>query len=342
MSVSSISIATNSARPISAEAVNAEPNPPVNVRSMSDSTIQAKPATSSRWIVRITNARRPRIRPRSSLTPMAVTPPNTSRMAPKRRWLPMVALIAGAIRWPSGGGGAAGTGSCAVTWRNSSSRSLAAREKVAIAEVRRDGGREQAGRPLVVAVEADLDRAVLEQVGGHDVRLGGEPGARGLEGVVVAEDADAEHRADAQPPLDVGDAAVGEHLAAVDDRDRGAQLLELGEDVRRDEDRLAQRAQLAEELAQLDPGPRVEPGRRLVEEQDLAGRGRACGRGTAAAACRARGPGRTCRAWSRGPRARAGRRSSAGGGRPGCRSSGRRSRGTPRPSCRRRPRSCPA
>ena len=36
-----------------------------------------------------------------------------------------------------------------------------------------------------------------------------------------------------------------------------------------DEDRLAQRAQLAQELAQLDPGPRVEPGRGLVEQQHL-------------------------------------------------------------------------
>ena len=34
------------------------------------------------------------------------------------------------------------------------------------------------------------------------------------------------------------------------------------------EDRLAQRPQLAEELAQLDPGARVQAGRRLVEDQD--------------------------------------------------------------------------
>ena len=55
----------------------------------------------------------------------------------------------------------------------------------------------------------------------------------------------------------------------VDDRDAGAQLLELGEDVAADDDRLAERAQLAEQLAQLDPGARVEAGRRLVEEQHL-------------------------------------------------------------------------
>ena len=55
----------------------------------------------------------------------------------------------------------------------------------------------------------------------------------------------------------------------VDDRDARAELLELGEDVAADEDRLAERPQLAEELAQLDAGPRVETGGRLVEEQHL-------------------------------------------------------------------------
>ena len=55
----------------------------------------------------------------------------------------------------------------------------------------------------------------------------------------------------------------------IDDRDARAQLLELGKDVAADDDRLAQRAQLPEELAELDPGARVQPGSRLVEEQDL-------------------------------------------------------------------------
>src|SRR6185436_3901003 len=49
----------------------------------------------------------------------------------------------------------------------------------------------------------------------------------------------------------------------------GAQLLELGEDVAADDDGLAQGAQLPEELAQLNAGPGVEPGRGLVEEQHL-------------------------------------------------------------------------
>ena len=92
-------------------------------------------------------------------------------------------------------------------------------------------------------------------------------GPRGLERLALGEDPDPQHGAGPQPPLDVRDAALGEHLAAVHDRDARAQLLELGQDVARDEDRLAERAQLAQELAQLHPGPRVEAGGRLVEEQ---------------------------------------------------------------------------
>ena len=92
-------------------------------------------------------------------------------------------------------------------------------------------------------------------------------GPGGLERLALGEHPDPEDRAGAEPPLDVRDPALGEDLATVDDRDAGAQLLELGEDVAPDEDRLAERAQLAEQLAQLDPGPRVEAGRRLVEEQ---------------------------------------------------------------------------
>ena len=65
------------------------------------------------------------------------------------------------------------------------------------------------------------------------------------------------------------DAALGEHLAAIHDRDAGAQLLELGQDVAADQDRLAERPELAEQLAQLDARPRIEPRRRLVEEQHL-------------------------------------------------------------------------
>ena len=83
------------------------------------------------------------------------------------------------------------------------------------------------------------------------------------------EQPDAQHRAEAQPPLDVRDTSLGQDLPAVDDRDAGAQLLELGEDVAADHDRLAERPQLAQELAQLDAGARVEAGGGLVEQQHL-------------------------------------------------------------------------
>ena len=42
-----------------------------------------------------------------------------------------------------------------------------------------------------------------------------------------------------------------------------------GQDVAADHDRLAQRAQLAQQFAQLDAGARVEARRRLVEQQHL-------------------------------------------------------------------------
>ena len=54
---------------------------------------------------------------------------------------------------------AASTGSWAVTWRNSSSRSLAAPGERRDPKARADGGRQQPRRALVVAVEPDLDRA---------------------------------------------------------------------------------------------------------------------------------------------------------------------------------------
>ena len=130
----------------------------------------------------------------------------------------------------------------------------------------------------------------------RDVRVRREPGARGLERLALGKQADPQHRAEAEPSLDVGDASLGQDLAAIDDRDARAQLLELGQDVAADQDRLAQRPKLAEQLAQLDPGPRVEtrmPARRAGAP---AGRGRARGPGTAAAPCRATASGRSRRA----------------------------------------------
>ena len=247
-------------------------------------------------------------------------PPKMSRNAPRRRGRPVAAVTGPSIRSARAGGAcvgaAASTGSCAVTWRNSSSRSLAARENVAIRRPRRDRRREEPRRALVVAVEPDLDRRVLEQVRRHDVGLGrrtrrarprSPPRRRGCR---------AEHGTDPEPALDVGDAALSEDLAAVDDRDRGAQLLELGEDVAADEDRLAQRAQLAEELAQLDPRPRVEAGRRLVEEQHLRVVDEGVGQAQPLLHAAREALDVRLALVGRGRRGRAGRRSSAAGGRP--------------------------
>ena len=55
--------------------------------------------------------------------------------------------------------------------------------------------------------------------------------------------------------------------AAIDDRDAGAHLGELGEDVAADQDRLAHRPQLSQDLAHLDPRARVEPRCGLVEDE---------------------------------------------------------------------------
>ena len=166
---------------------------------------------------------------------------------------------------------AASTGarSPAVTCRKSSSRSLAARAKLttgrpaatASARSRADA----ASSPRKPSSIVPSARIVADATSGSRR----ESIASGRELVAVEQDADAQHGPEAEPPLDVGDAALGEDLAAIDDRDAGAQLLELGQDVAADDDGLAHRTELAEELAKLDPRARVETGRRLVEEQHL-------------------------------------------------------------------------
>ena len=62
---------------------------------------------------------------------------------------------------------------------------------------------------------------------------------------------------------------MGEHRAVIDDRHARAQLLELGKDVAADDDRLAQRPELTKQLAQLHARPRIQSGRRLVEQEHL-------------------------------------------------------------------------
>ena len=170
------------------------------------------------------NARRPRIRPRSSLTPIAAMPAEdgAERTRSRRRPGRVGAALAGrSAVGPCARrrGVATGTASSrAVTWRNSSSRSLAAREKLTIGSPAPTAAASSRGGAGVVAAEAELDRAVVEAAAPTRRRVGART-RRGPPRGLVAEDADPEHRADAQPPLDVGDSALGEDLAAVDDGD---------------------------------------------------------------------------------------------------------------------------
>ena len=144
-------------------------------------------------MVRITNARRPRIRPRSSLTPTAPIPP------------PIRPVPAAASARPRPGDGRAGrrTRRRSVIAGGSSGRScrswslLGRLERLAVGggdlqeellevargageaddrQAGRDGRGQQPGRGLVVAAEAELDRAVLEDRRRRDVRVGGEAG----------------------------------------------------------------------------------------------------------------------------------------------------------------------
>ena len=236
------------------------PKPPLNERSDSVSIIQAKPATIKQ-VDRQHDERPPAAHPAAELL-------DADRGDARAH----VAQRAEAAVGRRGDGAhataPAPTGSCAVTWRNSSSRSLAARENVATRRSARTAAASSARGALVVAVEPDLDRRRPRAICAVTTLCWcANHACAATTARLVAEDADAVNRPDPQPALDVGDPALGEDLAAVDDRHRRAQLLELGKDVGRDEDRLAQRPQLAQQLAQLDAGPRVEARRRLVEQQ---------------------------------------------------------------------------
>src|SRR6185369_9841983 len=106
-------------------------------------------------------------------------------------------------------------------------------------------GQERCGTGLV-APEADLDLAGGVDRGAGNVRLLGEPPAGRVDAVRVAEDPNPQHLADSKPLPDIRDGPGGEHAAVIHDRDRGAELLQLREDVAADQDRLAEAAQLAE------------------------------------------------------------------------------------------------
>ena len=86
---------------------------------------------------------------------------------------------------------------------------------------------------------------------------------------LVAEDGDPKPFAAAEPCDHLTHRPGGRDAPAVDDPDHRAQLGELGKDVARDDDGLAHRLQLFEDLAHLDSGTWVQPRRRLVEQEHL-------------------------------------------------------------------------
>ena len=84
----------------------------------------------------------------------------------------------------------------------------------------RDGRGEELRRCLVVAAEAELDLAVVEDRRRGDPRLGGELVARGLEAVAAARIRTRRTAPNRSRRSMSADPAVGEDLAVVDDRDR--------------------------------------------------------------------------------------------------------------------------
>ena len=110
-------------------------------------------------------------------------------------------------------------------------------------------------------------------------------------------------RLGAVAPLQLVDGLEAEQLAPVEDPDAVGERLGLGHVVRAEQDRRVVRGpHLADELLHLELRARVEPGRRLVEQQQH-GRGRAApGRARPSAACRATGSPSARRAASAGSR----------------------------------------
>ena len=69
----------------------------------------------------------------------------------------------------------------------------------------------------------------------------------------------------------VRDAADLLELAAMEDRDAVADVLHVGQQVAGEDDRLALLAQVADQLLDLRGADRVEPRRRLVEQESARG-----------------------------------------------------------------------
>ena len=66
-----------------------------------------------------------------------------------------------------------------------------------------------------------------------------------------------------------GRRVLGDDPAVVEDRDPAAQAFRLGQVVRREDDRrVMRRSQLLDERLDVELGTRIEPGRRLIEQQE--------------------------------------------------------------------------
>ena len=182
----------------------------------------------------------------------------------------------------------------AVTWRNSSSRSLAAREKVAIRSPapdrlgeqpcrrrrRRRGTRARSCRPR--GGRPRRRRARRRTRRGRPRAPSPSPRTR------TRSTAPTRSRRSMSATRPWASTWPRSTIAT-----RGAQLLELGEDVAADRGSSCPATGARGAARAARPGPAGRGPRPARRAAGPAGRGRACGRGTAAAACRATGPGRT-------------------------------------------------
>ena len=104
---------------------------------------------------------------------------------------------------------------------------------------------------------------------GGDARLAAQPGGGFGHVGRAGHEAHADGAMGAQPADHLGHAARGHQPAVLDDADLGADVGHFGQDVGREEDRLAHPLQGAQQLAHLNARPRVKAAGRLVEDEHL-------------------------------------------------------------------------
>src|SRR6188508_661228 len=146
-------------------------------------------------------ARRPRMRPRSSLTPIAAIPPMARRTAPKRGFggSTGAAVISATVASLRRRDRLVGRGDLQEQLLQVARRSGEAHDR----QPGRDGLLEQPGGGFVVAPEAELDRAVLQQHRRGDIVVFGESVARRLERLALEQQLDPKHRPGPEPLLDL-------------------------------------------------------------------------------------------------------------------------------------------